>query len=231
MPDLTITVTLSREEFARETGGEAVTDHALAKRIHRAALYAAFPDQQPDCARESGWCDGVVCREHGVHCPNADPKPRVPQPEQEGEAGDWRSFEIQQVDWAVGGDPGPVYAVTQLSGPPLSEQRAFHEDEEGPKIVVTAPAQHPTGPLSDSISPEQVYKALDEHGMEAVEIGTKEQIEKLTTICPECGADDSGGGIDEPPSAISTCTRCVGGRVAQHPTGLSEATATSPRRS
>jgi hypothetical protein len=60
---------------------------------------------------------------------------------------------------------------------------------------------------------EWAKHVFDEHGMEAAEIGTKEQIERLTEECPVCEADDSGGGYDEPPSAMSTCTRCVGGRV------------------
>jgi hypothetical protein len=27
--------------------------------------------ERPRCARDSDWCDGVICREHGVKCPNA----------------------------------------------------------------------------------------------------------------------------------------------------------------
>lgn len=29
------------------------------------------------CARDSGWCDGVLCRQHGINCPNADPVHRA----------------------------------------------------------------------------------------------------------------------------------------------------------
>ena len=25
------------------------------------------------CARDSDWCDGTLCRERGIDCPNADP--------------------------------------------------------------------------------------------------------------------------------------------------------------
>jgi hypothetical protein len=63
---------------------------------------------------------------------------------------------------------------------------------------------------------------LAEHGEEAVPVGTKEQIERLTKECPECEADDSGGGVDEPPSAMSTCTNCVGGRVPATDTSKEE---------
>ena len=60
-----------------------------------------------------------------------------------------------------------------------------------------------------------VRNRLDEHGMEAVEIGTMKVLEALTEVCPDCEGDDSGGGIDEPPSALVSCKTCVGGRVAK----------------
>lgn len=63
---------------------------------------------------------------------------------------------------------------------------------------------------------------LDEHGQEAAPIGTQEQLDRLTKECPECEADDSGGGVDEPPSAMSTCTNCVGGRVPATDTSKEE---------
>ncbi len=31
----------------------------------------------PRCPRDSDWCDGVICRDHGIDCPKADPEPRL----------------------------------------------------------------------------------------------------------------------------------------------------------
>lgn len=28
---------------------------------------------QRKCARDSDWCDGVICRDNGIACPNAEP--------------------------------------------------------------------------------------------------------------------------------------------------------------
>src|SRR3954469_5589558 len=33
------------------------------------------------CARDSDWCDGVICRQYGINCPNADPVDDVPMNE------------------------------------------------------------------------------------------------------------------------------------------------------
>lgn len=41
-------------------------------RRHARDLLDAYPAAER-CARDSGWCDGVRCRELGVECPNADP--------------------------------------------------------------------------------------------------------------------------------------------------------------
>lgn len=40
--------------------------------------YEARRDEQvrERCARDSDWCDGRVCAERGIACPNADPEPR-----------------------------------------------------------------------------------------------------------------------------------------------------------
>jgi hypothetical protein len=67
-----------------------------------------------------------------------------------------------------------------------------------------------------------VRERLEEHGEEALPVGSKEQLDALTQECPVCEADDSGGGIDEPPSAVSTCTNCVGGRIAKAEQALAE---------
>lgn len=50
-------------------------------------------------------------------------------------------------------------------------------------------------------------------GQELVTVGTKYMLDQLTEVCPDCEGDDSGGGIDEPPSAMSSCETCVWGRV------------------
>lgn len=34
---------------------------------------ATVPEQQQRCARDSDWCDGTICREWGIDCPNVDP--------------------------------------------------------------------------------------------------------------------------------------------------------------
>lgn len=73
----------------------------------------------------------------------------------------------------------------------------------------------PTWSIEESTEAEWVRNRLDEHGMEAVEIGTGKVLEALTEVCPNCDGDDSGGGIDEPPSAMSTCKTCTGGRVSK----------------
>lgn len=30
------------------------------------------PQQREKCPRDSDWCDGRICVEHGIECPNAD---------------------------------------------------------------------------------------------------------------------------------------------------------------
>jgi len=60
---------------------------------------------------------------------------------------------------------------------------------------------------------EWARHTLEEHGEEAMPAGTKDQIEKLTEVCPECEGEGGGSGIDEP---TWTCDRCEGlGRVTK----------------
>jgi hypothetical protein len=79
-------------------------------------------------------------------------------------------------------------------------------------------SQHPDseGPVSDRLDGGEVLQYLDEHGDEAVRIGTRQQLEALTSICPTCEDDHSGGGIDEPATGCPN-PACVGGRVPGHP--------------
>lgn len=43
---------------------------------HVRPLRAVSAEPSPErCPRDSDWCDGVICREHGIDCPNAEPSP------------------------------------------------------------------------------------------------------------------------------------------------------------
>lgn len=39
----------------------------------REGYYRGVVAARQPCARDSDWCDGVICRENGIDCPNADP--------------------------------------------------------------------------------------------------------------------------------------------------------------
>lgn len=66
---------------------------------------------------------------------------------------------------------------------------------------------------------EKAFQTLSLWFVNAEAYGQRDRaiLDALTEVCPACEGDDSGGGFDEPPSAMASCTNCVGGRVAKHP--------------
>lgn len=75
------------------------------------------------CARDSSWCDGVICRERGIDCPNADP---VADPydelvefERTHKSGDdWRPYLAlhERLMWEEAKTPEEVLAAQMIEG-------------------------------------------------------------------------------------------------------------------
>lgn len=45
-------------------------------------------EQRERCPRDSDWCDGAICRDFGVDCPNADP----PRPTERDGLDAWKAY-------------------------------------------------------------------------------------------------------------------------------------------
>lgn len=68
-----------RERAHREREKKTVQGAARAVALEeaRAALHTPAPSET--CPKDSDWCDGKLCRERGIDCPNADPAPSEPE--------------------------------------------------------------------------------------------------------------------------------------------------------
>lgn len=181
-----------------------------------------FLSRQPDQGSSGGECERCGgTREIGEEiggrgerwepCPDCTKQPDTPELEGEGR-GDFLVSVIHGINHSTAVRKAALERFKLVEAAEDTERALAHALDAA---VFVARTQEP-----DWTAPSEgtwVRERLDEHGEEAVRIGTKDQLEGLTEECPVCEADDSGGGYDEPPSAMSTCTNCVGGRVAKQP--------------
>ncbi|MDP2710808.1 MAG: hypothetical protein Q8O56_06280 [Solirubrobacteraceae bacterium] len=94
-------------------------------------------DAPTRCPRDSGWCDGVICRKHGIECPRATPVVGLPRCPSCGGAGHRPRREdlhlAQPISYACPACNSS--GVDRLV--PVSEIRAWIEDVEQGGCVPT----------------------------------------------------------------------------------------------
>lgn len=61
------------------------------------------------CARDSDWCDGVICRERGIDCPNAEPAQSSQRAEVEAKL-------IRRMDRLARDWPSRDYMIASMAG-------------------------------------------------------------------------------------------------------------------
>lgn len=142
----------------------------------------------------------------------------------------WRAADVPVVDWLIA-------VLHRINHSDLVVDAALKRFEE---VAAVEPTRRAIGHVldlavfvareqrADGSEPDRhswIADRLSEHGEEAAPIGTREMLEQLTEVCPDCEGDDSGGGYDEPPSALASCTTCVGGRVPKSSTPKESANA------